>query len=86
MAPGSACARRSISSDLILYDVSLLLIISSKVWQSGTEPPNLHHVDCNAGTTAGSACPKDSEVCFELKVQGQGEVRYVYGGDGEKRT
>lgn len=54
-------------SNRILYAVFLRLIVSFRIRQSETEPPNLHYVDYNADTTAQSACPKDFKAYFELR-------------------
>lgn len=54
-------------SNRILYAVFLRLIVSFRVRQSETAPPNLHYVDYNADTTAQSACPKEFTAYFELR-------------------
>lgn len=54
-------------SNRILYAVFLRLIVSFKIRQSETEPPNLHYVDYNENTAAQSACPKGYKAYFELR-------------------
>jgi phenylacetate 2-hydroxylase len=52
-------------SNRILYAIFLRLIVSFKIRQSGTDPPNLHFVDYNRNTMAQSAIPRDFKALFE---------------------
>lgn len=54
-------------SNRILYAAFLRLIVSFKIRQSETEPPNLHYIDYNRDTTAQSALAKDFKAYFEVR-------------------